>query len=185
MLFAGFGVLLGSPGSLTVLVLMGFVCPVGLEFAMRQQGMWRGIVSARYLGALVLHVTVPLCWRKVWEVSGECITPGSPVGPTSCRTGISAAPDFLGGTGEGQDQTHQAQSWCLSWETLKTSPGKDSSPGACFFFPLWGLTQGLQLKLVFVCCSLSRAQQCSLQWLAAALFPAPQGSDIYCFTKSF
>lgn len=54
-----------------------------------------------------------------------------------------------------------------------------------FFSPLWGLTQGLQLKLVFVCCSLSRAQQCSLQWLAAALFPAPQGSDIYCFTKSF
>lgn len=73
------------------------------------------------------------------------------------------------------------------------SPGRPSKPAQArapapvpaFFFSLWGLTQGLQLKLVFVCCSLSRAQQCSLQWLAAALFPAPQGSDIYCFTKSF
>lgn len=147
-------------------------------------------MSACCLGALVLQAALPLCWRKVQEGSDECITPDGTVGPTSCRTGISAAPGFLGGTGdlrssgEGQGQAHQAQSWCLSWETLKTTPGKGSSPGACLL-SLWGLTSGLQHKLVFVRCSLSWAQQCSLQWLAAALFPAPQGSDIYCFAKSF
>lgn len=138
MLFAGFGVLLGSPGSLTVLVLMGFVCPVGLEFAMRQQGMWRGIVSARYLGALVLHVTVPLCWRKVWEVSGECITPGSPVGPTSCRTGISAAPD-LEELGKVRTKRTRHRAGVSPGRPSKPVQARTPAPVPAFFFPPLGI----------------------------------------------